>query len=49
MGLRVFSEILHTALTKTEHEAKFEFTKDTPYLTLMGELWAVHCEYLGES
>ena len=22
-----------------------ELTKDTPYLTLMGELWSVFCEF----
>ena len=40
------SPILHyiaysATMTKMEYESKFKFTKDTPYLTLIGELWDV--------
>ena len=27
-----------------EYESNIESTKDTPYLTLTGELWCVFCE-----
>ena len=27
----------------------FKLTRDSPYLTLTGELWAVYCEYFGEN
>ena len=32
-----------------EHRSGFELTIDTPKLTLMGELWSVYCEYLGDN
>ena len=31
-----------------EHRADFELTKDSPYITLMGELWGIYCEYFGK-
>ena len=31
-----------------KHESDFEFTKDTPYLAPMGEIWDVYCENFGE-
>ena len=34
---------------RTEHESKFQLTKDTPYLALTGELWGVCCEDLEEN
>ena len=33
----------------TENESDFEHTKDTPYLTLMSELWGVYCENFQEN
>ena len=43
--------ILHTSLqvTKAKYKSEFEHTKDTPYLTLMGELWGVFCEDFEEN
>ena len=38
-----------TRYTTTGAECKSESTKDTPYLTQMGELLGVFCEYLGEN
>ena len=35
-----------TAMTAVEHKSDFELTKDTPYLTLAGELWGVYWENL---
>ena len=35
------------AQTEAEHKSEVNQRKDTPYLTLMGELWVVHCEDLG--
>ena len=34
---------------ETEYQLDAGFTKDTPYLTLAGELWGVFCEYLWEN
>ena len=34
-------------MTETEHKPNFEITKDTPCLTLLGELWGVFCEDFG--
>ena len=31
--------------TQAEYQSDAEYTKDTPYLALMGELWDVFCEY----
>ena len=33
----------------TEVKSNFDITTDTPHLTLMGELWGVNCEDLGEN
>ena len=33
----------------TEYQSEAEPTKDTPYLTLTGELWCVFREYFGEN
>ena len=35
-------------MAAAEHKSDFKFTKDTPYLTLTGELWGVSCEDFGE-
>ena len=32
-----------------ESETDFGITRDSPYLTLMGELWGVYCEEFGEN
>ena len=32
-----------------EYKSEIESTKDTPYLTLKGELWGVFCEDMGEN
>ena len=32
-----------------ERKSDFKLTKDTPYIDLTGELWAVHCEELWEN
>ena len=37
-----------TVMTATELKLNFKITTDTLYLTLMGELWGVNCEDLGE-
>ena len=34
------------AITAAKHQSDFELTKDTPYLTLTGEIWGVYCENL---
>ena len=36
-------------MTETKYAWKVIFTKDTSYLTFMGELWVVFCEDLGEN
>ena len=36
-------------MTAAEHKADFKPAKNTPYLTLSGELLGVFCEYLGEN
>ena len=36
-------------MTEAEYESEFELPKDTPYLTLMCEIWGVNCEDLGEN
>ena len=38
-----------TAVTEAKYKLESEPTKYTPYLTLMGELWDVFCEDLGEN
>ena len=38
-----------TAVTEAEHNSDIKPTTDTPYLALMGELWGVYCEDLGEN
>ena len=35
-------------MTDTEHKSGFVFRRDTPYLTLTGELWGVYHENFGE-
>ena len=35
--------------TEAQYQSDAGSTKDTPYLTLTGELWTVFCEYLGEN
>ena len=41
--------ISHTAMATAECKLDIEFTKDTPYLALMGELCCVCCEGLEEN
>ena len=42
--------ILHTALIiVAQSKSDFRITIDTPYLTVMGELWGVCCEDFGEN
>ena len=36
-------------MTATERVSDFNLTTDTPHLALMGELWGVYCEDLGEN
>ena len=36
-------------MTQMLHKSMFVLTKDTPYLTLNGELWNVYCEDFGEN
>ena len=36
-------------MATAEHKSDNESTKDTPYLTLTGELWDVCCENLEEN
>ena len=36
-------------MAAAEHKSDTELTKDTPYLALMGELWSVCFEDLGEN
>ena len=36
-------------VTKAEHELDYGSKKDTPYLALTGELWAVFSEDFGEN
>ena len=38
----------YVAETEAEHKQEFKLTKVTPYLALMGELWGVCYEDLGE-
>ena len=42
---------LHGGASVTEAKCKsvFDLAKYTPYLTLVGELWAVYCEDFGEN
>ena len=35
--------------TEAEYQSDAGFTKDTPFLSLVGELWGVFCEYLWEN
>ena len=42
-----YKMILHTSLQWQKlNMYQFKFIKDTPYLTLMGKLWGVHCSEL---
>ena len=36
-------------MTEAKYKTEVIFTKDTPYITLVGELWGVFCEDLGEN
>ena len=36
-------------MTAAEHESDLKLSTDTPYLTLMGELWGACCEKIGEN
>ena len=36
-------------VTKTEHSSHLDLTKDTPYLTLMDNLWVGCSENFGEN
>ena len=36
-------------MTAVEHKSDFDLTKNTPYLTLMDEVWDICCEDLGEN
>ena len=38
-----------TAMTVAERRSDFKLTIDTPYLTLMGELWGICCKDIGEN
>ena len=38
-----------TAMTESEYKWEFKATKETPYLALMGKLWGVFCDDLGEN
>ena len=38
-----------SAMTAAEHKSYFELTKDTPYLTLTGDLRGVYCEEFREN
>ena len=46
-----YNKILHTSLQwwRKEYKSEIESTKNTPYLTLTGELWCIFCENLGEN
>ena len=41
--------IYSITVIEAEHRVKFWFTEDTLYIALMGELWGVYCEDLGEN
>ena len=41
----VCCEDFSTAVTQALYKSELELTKDTPYLTLKGEIWGVFCEY----
>ena len=42
--------MLHsTSVTEAEHASEFKLTKDTPYPTLIGELWGVYCNDFEEN
>ena len=41
--------VISIAMRTVERKSDFKLTTDTPYLALTGELWAVHCEELGEN
>ena len=34
-----------TSRPETEHQSAAEYTKNTPYIALTGELWGVFCEH----
>ena len=36
-------------MSEEEYRSDLELTKDTPYLTLIGEPWGVCWEYFGEN
>ena len=36
-------------MTKAEYKPELDFTKDTPYLALTGELWDVFCDDFREN
>ena len=38
-----------TTVTDAEHKSDIKLTKDIPYLALMGELWGVYCDDLGDN
>ena len=38
-----------TAIIAAEHESDLKLTRDTPYLALMGELWGVSSDDIGEN
>ena len=38
-----------SVVTEVEYKSEFVSTKDTPYLTLTGELWCAFCEDFGEN
>ena len=37
------------SVTEAEHASKFKLTKDTPYPTLICELWGVYCNDFREN
>ena len=39
----------NSAVAEVEFKSEYEPTRDSPYLTLTGELWGALCEYFGEN
>ena len=36
-------------MTEAKYASEVIFSKDTPYIALMGELWSIFCEALSEN
>ena len=43
------NELNSTSIIEALHESELVLTKETPYLTLTGELWGVYCEEFQEN